>query len=237
VTPEIEALWALQALDESAAALSVQLGRHAAERKLLEERLRAERTHLDGYKTRIADLQKKRRDIEREIETLVGDERKFQSQLPMVKKNEEYQALLHEISGVKRKRSDRETDLLVMMEDEDRAAGERPAFERALASAESESAERGRAIDANEQGERERLAQLDAERGEWMAKLPPATRARYERIRASLGGRAVVAISKGACGGCYRGASPQMLQEAKRGDRVLLCDGCGRMLIWPPEAS
>lgn len=192
---------------------------------------------LEGYKTRIADVQKKRREIERDIETLTVDERKFSSQLPMVKKNEEYQALLHEIAATKKKRSDRETDLLVLMEDEDKASGEKPAHEKALTAAEAESAERGRAIDANEQGERERLAELDAERGQWMAKLPTATKMRYERIRHSLGGRAVVAISKGACGGCHRGASPQMLQEAKRGDRVLLCDGCGRMLVWPPEVT
>ena len=67
--------------------------------------------------------------------------------------------------------------------------------------------------------------------------LPPSTRSRYERIRGSREGRAVVPIIKGACGGCYRGQSPQTLQEARRGDRILLCDGCGRMLIWPPEGA
>jgi len=45
----------------------------------------------------------------------------------------------------------------------------------------------------------------------------------------------VVAIVKGACGGCFRAQPPQVLQEARRGDRLLACDGCGRLLIWPPE--
>ena len=45
----------------------------------------------------------------------------------------------------------------------------------------------------------------------------------------------MVAIVKGACGGCFRAQPPQVLQEARRGDRLLACDGCGRLLIWPPE--
>ena len=54
----------------------------------------------------------------------------------------------------------------------------------------------------------------------------------------TLRGRAVVPIlPKGACGGCFRGQPPQVLQEARRGDRVLLCDGCGRMMVWPPEGA
>ena len=69
------------------------------------------------------------------------------------------------------------------------------------------------------------------------ARLTAATKSRYERIRASKEGRAVVPIQKGACGGCYRGQPPQMLQEARRGDRLRTCDGCGRLLIWPPDTT
>jgi hypothetical protein len=28
-----------------------------------------------------------------------------------------------------------------------------------------------------------------------------------------------------------------VIQEARRGDRLLTCDGCGRLLVWPPEAA
>ncbi|TMQ68855.1 MAG: hypothetical protein E6K80_13650 [Candidatus Eisenbacteria bacterium] len=70
-----------------------------------------------------------------------------------------------------------------------------------------------------------------------MTRLPATTRSRYERIRQSRDGRAVVPIVKGSCGGCFRGQPPQMLQEARRGDRALICDGCGRILIWPPEGA
>jgi uncharacterized protein len=235
VTEELEILWSLHGLDDRVAILQVALQRHASEREGLEQRLKSERVHLETHKHKLAALQLKRRELEREIETLGAEERKFQSQLPMVKKNEEYTALLTEIKGAKTRRSDRETDLLMLMEEEEQAGRERPVVERALAGIEAEATSRRKEIDAEEGNERDQVAALEAERASLMTRLPQGTRTRYERIRVSKNGRAVVPIVKGACGGCYRGQPPQVLQEARRGDRLLLCDGCGRLLIWPPD--
>ena len=76
---------------------------------------------------------------------------------------------------------------------------------------------------------------IEARREKHIAGLPPGTRSRYERIVQSRDGRAVVAILKGACGGCFRNQPPQVLQEARRRDRLLVCEGCGRLVIWPPD--
>jgi predicted nucleic acid-binding Zn-ribbon protein len=237
VTEELEILWSLHGLDERVAALSVALKRHVSERAGLDQRLQSERVHLETHKQKVAALQLKRRELEREIETLGAEERKYASQLPMVKKNEEYTALLTEIQGAKSRRSDRETDLLMLMEEEEEAGRERPVVERTLQGVEAEANTRRREIDAEEGGERDQLTALEAERASLLGRLPTATRTRYERIRGSRDGRAVVPIVKGACGGCFRGQPPQMLQEARRGDRLLVCDGCGRLLIWPPDAA
>jgi uncharacterized protein len=233
---ELQALWALRELDDRRVTLQAALQRFPAQRQAVEQRLTTDRARLDVLKRELGDYQLKRRQIEKDIEALVAEERKFQGQLPLVKKNEEYTALLHEIAGAKKKRSDRETDLLVLMDEEERRATEKPLLEKALAALEAEAAGRLESIGADERGERERVAAVDRERATLTARLPAGTRTRYERIRTSKDGRAVVPIQKGACGGCYRGQPPQMLQEARRGDRLLVCDGCGRLLIWPPDA-
>jgi hypothetical protein len=237
VNEELQTLWALRELDERLVTLAAALSRFPAQRQTVEKRLAGDRVHLETLKKELGELQLKRRQIEKDIETLAAEERKFQGQLPLVKKNEEYTALLHEIAGARQKRSDRETDLLVLMDEEERRAREKPALEKALAALEAEAATRLQTLGVEEQGERDRVAGLEAERATLTAKLPAGTRNRYERIRTSKDGRAVVPIQKGACGGCYRGQPPQMLQEARRGDRLLVCDGCGRLLIWPPDAS
>jgi predicted nucleic acid-binding Zn-ribbon protein len=234
---EIDHLWALRDLDERAFALRGELKRFPEQRAQLERAMIEQKSRIERHRNETAALQLKRRETEREIESLTTQERKFQSQLPAVKKNEEYQALLHEIAGVRRKRSDLETEVLMAFESEERVSGERAETERALQSAQREATERTQRIDAEESAHRERLAAIDAERAAHVAGLPPLTRSRYERIHQSREGRAVVAIQKGACGGCYRGQPPQILQDARKRDRLQICEGCGRILVWPPDAA
>ena len=237
MTEEIQTLWALRELDERLVGLLAALKRFPAQREAVDKRLSSDRVHLETLKKELSDFRLKRGLMEKDIDALTAEERKFQGQLPLVKKNEEYTALLHEIAGAKKKRSDRETDLLMLMDEEEKKAGQKPALEKELAAFEAEAKARLATLDNEEKAEKEQVAGVEEERASLVARLPAGTRSRYERIRASREGRAVVPILKGACGGCFRAQPPQMLQEARRGDRLLSCDGCGRLLIWPPEGT
>jgi predicted nucleic acid-binding Zn-ribbon protein len=233
---ELRTLWALNGLDERLVGLRAALDRFPALRKSVEDQRVAGRARLEILKKDLADFLAKRRQMEKDMEALQAEERKFSGQLPLVKKNEEYTALLHEIAGVKKRASDRETELLTLMDTEERRQAEKPAIEKELAATEAEASRRLAAIAAEEALDQKKVDNVEAERAALLANLGPAIKTRYERIRTSKGGRAVVPILKGACGGCFRGQPPQMLQEARRGDRLLTCEGCGRLLIWPPDA-
>lgn len=237
MTEEIAALWTLHGLDERLAAARAALGGFASQREEVDRQLAGAKAQLEAVQKRIAELKRARGERELEVEANLTVERRFQSQLPAVKKNEEYQALLHEIASVKAKRSDLETVVLVAMEDEERAQAEKPVAEAALRTAEQEAAGQRAAIDRAEAEANAAVDAVQAERAAAMAHLGPVVRARYERVHGSREGRAVVPILKSACGGCYRAQPPQMLQEARRGDRVLTCDGCGRLLVWPPDGA
>jgi hypothetical protein len=237
VSEELDHLWALSGLDEKASALKADLARFPAERKTVEDRLAGERVHLEALKSRIAELQKARRTLEKEIETFADQERKYLGQQGMVKTNAEFQALTHEIAQARQKRSDVETGVLLKMEDEEKAAAEKPAVEAALKRAEQDVAERVARIETDEAALRGRLAAIERERVEHMETLDALTRTRYERTHVMRDGRAVVAIRDGSCGGCFRRQPPQQLADARRRDRVLMCDGCGRLVVWPPDAA
>jgi predicted nucleic acid-binding Zn-ribbon protein len=237
MSEELDHLWALKDLDERANVLKAALKRFPEQRATLERAVAEQSAKLERHKSHAGANQMKRRELEREIEALTTQERKFLGQTSAVKKNEEYRALLDEIAGVKRKRSDLETEVLMTFEADERLSGDRAAAERALQSAQREAAERTKQIDAEENADRARLEAIEARRATHIGALPPATRARYERIAQSRDGRAVMAILKGACGGCFRNQPPQLLQDARRRDRLLVCEGCGRLLVWPPEAA
>ncbi len=232
---ELAALWRLYELDEQGAQVHQRLRAIPEQRTQLESRVNAERARLAAHQKTTADAQLVRRKLEQEIEAVTTQQRTFESRQPVVKTNEEYQALTAEIAGCKAKRSDLETRVLMQFEEEERIAGEKKTIEKALATAEAELAARRGALDRDEAEERQRLADLESKRVTEMAMLSAATRSRYERVHASREGRAVVPILKNACGGCFRQQTPQMLQEARRGERWITCDGCGRMLVWPPE--
>ena len=236
MTPELDVLWNLRSFDEEQSILRQALARFPEQRADLDHRVSAEKAKLEALKGKLADLQKDRRGRERDIETATNEERKFQGQLPSVKKNEEYTALLHEIAAAKAKRSQIETEVLMLMDEEEKTQSGRPAIEQALSSAEREAAERRAQIERDEAEDQRKLDAIEAERKKLLEQLPAATRSRYERILASHAGRAVVPVSKGACGGCYRALPPQLQVEARRGERLLTCEGCGRIVIWPPEA-
>jgi len=234
MSEEVDRLWALQDLDEQAAGVREILARFPEQRRELERRIVEARQRLEQAKARMVESQKQRRELEREAGSLGDQGRRFQQQLPAIKKNEEYTALLHEIEGVRQKRSELETRVLERMEEEEREQGERPALEQALKNAEAEAAARAKIIDAQETSEQGKLGVLEARRDAHVKELASATRARYERVHASREGRAVVGIVKGACGGCYRTLPPAVLQEARRRDRMMGCEGCGRIIVWPP---
>jgi hypothetical protein len=61
--------------------------------------------------------------------------------------------------------------------------------------------------------------------------LSAPLRAKYERIRRSKGDLAIVGVEYGACGGCGYALPPQRVQEVRRNRDVVLCEGCGRILV------
>ena len=234
---ELRALWGLRGLDEEVAACLGSLARFGGERRDADARVDDERGRLQSAKQRLGEVQLKRRQLEKDVEALVNEERRFQGQLPTVKKNEEYSALLHEIANTRAKRSEVETAVLLQLDVEEGIQKESPSLERAVADAEREGVERRARADREEAEARGRLEDLQGRRRELVARLGSVVRSRYERVHASREGRAVVPIVKNSCGGCFRQQPPQTLQEARRGERVLTCEGCGRMLVWPPDAA
>lgn len=237
MTDELRIHWALHELDEQSARHEAELAKLPEQRRVADARVGAARTKLATLDARAADHVKRRRELEREAESLLQQERKFELQKNAVTNQQQFEAIGHEIANVHAKRSDLETQVLERMDAEERAAVERPELAHALAKAEAEAADVATRLDAAEREHRDALAALEASRAGTLAGLPASLQTRYQRLRGSRSGRAVAAIEKNACGACFRGLSPHALQEAKRREALLVCDGCGRLMLLPPEGA
>ena len=77
------------------------------------------------------------------------------------------------------------------------------------------------------------LAGVEAVRAAQAAEVSPALLARYDKLRAHLGGTGAARLADGRCQGCHLALSPRDLDDARRApeEEVLTCDACGRILV------
>ena len=79
--------------------------------------------------------------------------------------------------------------------------------------------------------------ELQGERGELVAKVNPGLYRQYERSRKSRQGIAMAEAVDGRCTACYMTMRPQHFLDLKKGDTVLLCENCQRILFYNPPAT
>jgi predicted nucleic acid-binding Zn-ribbon protein len=84
--------------------------------------------------------------------------------------------------------------------------------------------------EVNKEHEKEE-SKLRHEREKIIAKIDKEDLARYEMIRKAKGGKAVVPVKRGACGGCFKRVPPQMILELRQNSKFYQCEHCGRIVV------
>ena len=203
----------------------------------LRGKLEAAKQAVDDKKQQAADLEKARRQLEGELETIQADLKKHQDRLYEVKTNREYDALQIEIEVLRNRADENETIILEGIERYDELNSMLEEEETAY-----------KALEADFLGQikdlQNRLDLVDGEASGWREKRMAAEEevdrpvlSNYDRIRGVVrDGVAVVPIGKGSCGGCFRQLPPQLRVEVRRQDRIIRCENCGRILVWREEA-
>lgn len=155
---------------------------------------------------------------------------KYQQQLYAVKTTREYDAITAEFNFVKDEIStseqaiDRETKRSA---DLTRSIEERSAL---LEKIQSERAQKHAEL-------QEKLAETAGDekvlldrREKYVSQIHGPLYAHYERIRQAKDGRGVARLLDGACGGCFAMIPPQIQQNIKSMNDIMMCETCGRYL-------
>ncbi len=197
----------------------------------LAKELQVHQDILDEEMRRLQDLRLDRRSAEREVESAKSRRREFESQQYKIRNNQEYQANMREIESMRQKATqydDRALEILMQEEEIQKeidrltviVAEEKRKHDGAAGHLNVEMAEVGTELSGRE-----------GERNGVVDRLSAPLRAKYERIRRSKGDLAIVGVEYGACGGCGYALPPQRVQEVRRNRDVVLCEGCGRILV------
>jgi predicted nucleic acid-binding Zn-ribbon protein len=179
------------------------------------------------------DLEVRRMDLEGEVEQTEATVVKYKTQQMQVKKNEEYTALENEINNLKQKISDLEDTELQILEDIDAKNAE-------LAHVRKDAGEQQATLEAHiallKQNYKSFASELEDARTAvkaCQATIEPSVLQQYTYVKSQVKRPpVVVALEEGRCQGCHLKVSGEVESEARKGQELVRCDSCGRILYY-----
>ena len=188
-------------------------------------------TRLSDQEAKVADIEKDRRQHERDLQAAQEQVKKYQGQLYSVKTNKEYDALQAEIQAQKNRIAELEDAILQLISD---AETEQETLEAIRAETESlieRFSEERTALESRLSAVDEDVAVKMDERKRMAMRVENQVLKVYDRIRRNLRGMTVVPLKKGACSGCFHVIPLQVIMQIRQGRRLVSCESCGRILI------
>ncbi len=202
------------------------------ERQAAEARIVQINAAVEAARQRIKELETRGKTIETEMASIEVQIVKYKNQQLLVKKNEEYQALTHEIETAGERISALESDELEVLYELDE---ERKRFAESEVKSKAEIASEEKAIARLNEREEEVKGELDAARAAKAvadAALDNPTRSKYNQVARGLKFPVIVALSGHACDGCHMRVSNAIDSEVKAAAEITTCDNCGRVLYY-----
>ncbi len=197
------------------------------------DRLKAE---LDGCQKAVTDLTLEQRKAEGDIEQKQEQINKYKGQLPAVKKNDEYQALLHEIEQQKKQIGQHEERIIAIMVELDEATARLEEDKKRIAEEQKGLDDQCAEIDQELKEAVVDREELEKQREPLASTVDSDLLKRYYRIRKSKpDGVAIVPLNGEVCGGCHMNERAQIVNEVIAGEKFHSCQHCGRLLYYAPN--
>ena len=228
----IEKLLVLQERDSQRLALEQQLKSVPRELVAVEARIATEKAAIETAKAEWHGLESKKKLLEIEIKSAEEKIAKYRTQQVQVRKNDEYQALTHEIDTTQAGIGILEEQEIGVMLIIDEA-------KQRFAAAEAE-------LKKNITGHEARIRTLREREGQMQAELKAAQDAvasarpavpepqlrLYDRLANKPGHPVCVTVNGGKCGGCHLKVPTHIEVMARMGPEIATCDQCGRVVYW-----
>jgi len=204
----------------------------------IDKKIQAGSKLVTDTKDKMAQNQKKRRDLETEVKDIKVQIGKYKRQLNEVKTNKEYTALLHEIEESQHKVDTLEEAIIAEMLAADDVEEEIKAALHKQGQDEDGLKKEKLVLDEKLKETGSRFAALNAEREGLLPRIPREQLKLYEAIYQKKGGSALSPVTGDFCAACHMRVRPQMLNEIRDKLKVILCENCGRILYLTakPEA-
>ena len=235
---ELQKLIALQNLDTNIRKLETEQQAIPERRAEIEKEFDQRAFEIRALESRRDEAKHTRARLENEAVEQRGRAERAERNLMSSKKQDEYTAAIREADAARKQISALETQILEQLEQLDQAEASLKERADEIASLNSDREARLKAFDDETGTIGDRLANARKERDEVFANLPKQMSGLYTRIKTRIrDGVAVAEARNRSCTACFMSLRPQVMAEIRRGEEVITCDNCGRILYFVPTDS
>lgn len=227
----IQKLLVLQEKDQKLRRLQQELARIPLEREEIENRLTQSRAQYEKDTASLKENEVARKKLELEVESKEQAIQRYKTQQMQTRKNEEFQALGHEIESAENAVSDLETRELELMEAADELKAHATQAKKVLDEAESSHQDQMDNVDKREKSLVERIQELQTQRAVEVEGVDEELLELYNRLMKSKKDAVVVVpMEHGVCGGCHMKLTQTTVNAVKSSAELQHCEFCGRIL-------
>lgn len=229
---QIEKLVVLQKVDDEILVLENELEslpREVAELEAKDAEMEKRKVLLDD-KLDILATQRKR--LEQEIEDSASRIKNSKNKLMMAGNTREYHAMMREMDNMEKATRTREEEKVALAEEIERQntmmaelAAEREELLTRLEECRSNLKKRTATA-------KKELSRLLGEREDACKVVPAPVLKRYEFIRSRISNPVIVPVTAGVCSGCFIQIPPQSFNDLQKGETILSCPNCQRLIYW-----
>jgi predicted nucleic acid-binding Zn-ribbon protein len=238
VKAELAQLIALQNADNNIRTLQAEIQNIPQRRAVIEKEFDQRAFEIRALEEKRDAAFHQRARLEKEIFEQKQRAERADRNLMSAKKPDEYTAAIREADAARKQISTLETQVLEQMEEFETA--EKELAERApeVENLRGEMEASFKAFDEQAKLQQQQVEDARAEHERLLRELPKSTSAMYKRISARIrDGIALAEARNGACTACYMSLRPQVMADVRRGDEIITCDNCNRILYYVPKKT
>ncbi|MFL6515692.1 MAG: zinc ribbon domain-containing protein [Chthoniobacterales bacterium] len=227
---ELEHLLVLQDRQQKIRQIENEIRTVPLQRKSLESQLAASVASLETIKQRSRQVEIDRKNLELDVGTRQQSIARLRTQQYETRKNDEFQAIGHEIQRYEKEISEIEDRELELMDQADKLKSEVTVEEKKASGTKESISRQTKDLDDKSKALTARLDELRKEREELAGKIDEDLLDRFDRLFASKGDAAVVALEHDVCTGCHMKVTTATANFVRAGKEIVNCEQCGRIL-------
>jgi Zn-ribbon protein, possibly nucleic acid-binding len=229
---QIEQLIILQQVDDEILVLQDEIAKAPLELSDLE----AQMSEFDERRIQIDErmeiLKGQKKKLVVEIEEDAGKIKKSKNKLMMVGNTKEYHAMMREMDSLEKLNRMREDEQTAVNEELVRQDDATQSLNEEMSGVKEQYATLKTTLDERLEEAQKRLDSLTRKRKKACKVVPPPILGRYEFIRERMENPVIVPVTEAVCHGCHIMIPPQVFNELQKGQQILSCPNCQRLIYW-----